>query len=162
MPEPSLRNIYRQNDELKERLPLFPDMKNRERSLFKEEVHSLITEARQCEREIESQSTKSQLQNIIITWIDVLTFIENIPVRALKVLSTSRKISPESGTIKAEKHLTITPTSDEWVPLARSVSQPLNPHKVDRNSLPSVPHDPELRAIYDKYYGVVPSEGDTK
>ena len=158
----STRSIYQQNNLLTEQLPLLPFMKKKERNLFVEEVQAFIDGARQAERSTKSPQTKSRLQNIIEAWEKFLIDIKHIPVRKLPVISKVDKTSQALIEVPVEESSTNEFIRSFSAHVARLVSQIMSPSKVDPNTPMTIPHDPELRAIYDELYGIVDTKGRSK
>ncbi len=145
----STRSIYQQNDKLNEQVPLLPFMKREELAIFVYEAQALIGAARQAEQSTMSQETKIRLQNIIETWEELLIDIKRMPIRRPPVISQVPKTSPAPTEFSLEEQITeIIRSFPSYIPGILSSS------KVDFNSPVTIPHDPELRAIYNELSGI--------
>src|SRR5713101_2485778 len=92
----------------------------------------------QAEQSIQSQQTKSQLQDIIETWEEFLIDINHIPVRLLPVISQVAKTSPAPTQFSLEEQITeFIRSYPSYVPGILSSS------KVEPNSPVTITDDPE-------------------
>ncbi len=150
MAKTSIRSIYQQSNYLKGKISLLPIMTGKELAIFVKEAQALVDAARQAEQSTSSQETKFRLQNTIETWEEFLIDVKHKPIRRLPVISQVAKTSPAPTEFPLEEQITeIIRNFPSYIPGILSSS-----NKVDFNSPVTIPHDPELRAIYYELSGI--------
>lgn len=150
-------SIYQQNDKLKSQIPLWPLLqKNKKRrTIFVEEVQTLIGAAREAEQRSKSQQIKSRLQNIIETWEEFLVDVNRLPVQTPRIIFGVDRISPTPIKVEAKEPPTHEYLSNYASHINRLTSQIFSPSKVDPDISLTIPRNPGLRAIYEEAYSII-------
>jgi hypothetical protein len=162
MPEISMRKIYRQNEKLEEQVPLWAQMNSKKQTTFLKEVQALIVAARQTASNAQTEEVKNRLISIIETWEKILSIIDNIYNEDYDIISRFDKASATSTRNRAKEDSIINFVRNIPSYTSQLISQSMSNNKFGSNSPVSIPHNPELRAIYDELYGTIDSTGDAK
>lgn len=162
MAEISTKKIYRLNEQLEEQLPLWTFMSIKKQAIFVKDIRALIVVARQCEINTKTERVKNRLRNIIENWEDFLDLIENESNEDFAMISRFDKTSATPSKNRAEEHSIISFVRSIPLNISKLISQSMSDNKFDLTSPVSIPHNPELRAIYDELYGAIDSRGETK
>lgn len=159
MNKTSAKSIYQKNVKLEEQLSLWPFMKKKERNVFLQEIHAFVIVARETEQSSKTKKTKAQLLDIIEMWEEFLNDNQFTSAHAPAIISKFNKTSSAPSESTATESSLSDFVRSIWSSVGRLISQPLSPTKIDPSSPASIPRNPELRTIYEDFYGIVDAKG---